>query len=117
MLDDGMWARVLDVPAALAARRYAVEVDVLLDVHDPFLDAGGRFRLRGGPDGATCEPTDEAGAAVATGIGALGSLVLGGTRAHALAAAGLLAAPDEGVLRRLDRAFLADRSPEHGTDF
>jgi predicted acetyltransferase len=117
MLDDGMWARVLDVPAALAARRYAVEVDVVLDVHDPFLDAGGRFRLRGGPDGATCERTGGTGAAVATGIAALGSLVLGGTRAHALAGAGLLAASDEGVLRRLDRAFLADRSPEHGTDF
>ena len=36
-VDDGLWSRVLDVPAAFAARRYAVEVDVVLDVHDDFL--------------------------------------------------------------------------------
>ena len=53
-VDDGLWSRVLDVPAALAARRYAVEVDVVLDVHDDFLDRGGRVRLQGGPEGATC---------------------------------------------------------------
>jgi predicted acetyltransferase len=28
-LPDGMWARVLDAPPVLAARRYAVEVEVV----------------------------------------------------------------------------------------
>jgi predicted acetyltransferase len=112
---DGMWARVIDVPAALAARTYAVEIDVVLDVPDPFLDRGGRVRLRGGPDGATCEPA--AGAAAATvAMPALGSLFLGGPRALTLARAGLVEG-DEAVLRRLDAAFAADRAPQHGTGF
>ena len=116
-LSDGMWARILDVPAALSARRYAVEVDVVLDVHDPFLDRGGRFRLRGGPDGATCEQASGGGPAVAVGMAPLGSLLFGGTRAGTLARAGLLQAGDPTVLRRLDAAFLADRAPRHGTGF
>jgi predicted acetyltransferase len=112
---DGVWARVIDVPAALAARTYAVEIDAVLEVPDPFLDRGGRFRLRGGPDGATCEPaTGPAAATVATA--ALGSLFLGGPRARTLARAGLVEA-DEAVLRRLDAAFTADRAPQHGTGF
>ncbi|WP_219418318.1 sterol carrier protein domain-containing protein [Pseudonocardia nigra] len=116
-LTDGMWARVLDVPAALSARRYAVEVDVVLDVRDPFLDRGGRFRLRGGPDGAACEPADGPGTAVPVDAAALGSLLLGGERATTLARAGLLEAGDPATLRRLDAAFLADRTPQHGTEF
>jgi predicted acetyltransferase len=114
---DGMWARVLDVPAALSTRRYAVELDVVLDVHDPFLDLGGRFRLRGGPDGATCERVDAGGAAVAVEVAALGALVFGGQRAASLARAGLLATDDAAALRRMDAAFLADRAPQHGTEF
>lgn len=118
---DGMWARVLDVPAALAARRYGIELDLQLSVHDPFLDRGGRFRLRGGPDGAECVPRNATGAApagsVEIGMATLGTLLFGGRRAGELARAGLLRAADPAVLRRLDLAFLADRAPQHGTDF
>jgi predicted acetyltransferase len=117
-LPDGMWARVLDVPAALSARRYAVELDVVLEVHDPFLDLGGRFRLRGGPDGAECTPAGPAdGPGVAVETSALGALLFGGQRAGTLARAGLVQAPDPAVLRHLDVAFLADRAPQHGTEF
>ena len=120
-LTDGMWARILDVPAVLAARRYAVELDVLLDVRDPFLDRGGRFRLRGGPDGAECVPVDGPGSVgvpvVGVELAALGSLLFGGRRASTLARAGLIQTPDQGVLRRLDTALLADREPQHGTEF
>ncbi len=50
---DGLWIRVLDVPAALAARRYAAPVDVVIEVTDADLPANaGRFRLVGGPDHA-----------------------------------------------------------------
>jgi predicted acetyltransferase len=116
-LDDGMWARVLDVPAALSARRYAVELDVVLDVHDPFLDRGGRFRLRGGPDGAECTPVGPGAPGVSLGVATLGSLLFGGARAEAHARAGLLDAGDEATLRRFDAAFRSERSPQHGTEF
>jgi predicted acetyltransferase len=116
-LRDGMWARILDLPAALAARRYSVELDVVLEVRDPFLDRGGRFRLRGGPDGAQCDRVDAAGDAIGIGMAALGSLLFGGRRAGTLAAAGLVQAPDQATLRRFDLAMLADREPQHGTEF
>src|SRR5919112_1149746 len=52
---DGHWVRVVDVPKALASRRYAVDVDVVLDVTDALLPQNtGRWRLTGGPGGAPC---------------------------------------------------------------
>ncbi|HXV94719.1 MAG TPA: GNAT family N-acetyltransferase [Pseudonocardia sp.] len=115
-LRDGTWARVLDVAAVLAARRYTVEVDVVLEVRDTFLDRGGRFRLRGGPDGAECTPAVGA-PAVHVDVTALGSLLLGGHRASTLGRAHLLRTGDPALLRRLDAAFTADRDPVHGTEF
>ena len=115
-LRDGMWARPLDVAAALAARTWAVEIDVVLEVGDPFLGRGGRFRLQGGPDGARCEPS-AATPDVHTDVGVLGALLLGGHRASTLARAGRLQAGDPALLRRLDLAALAERVPQHGTEF
>jgi predicted acetyltransferase len=118
---DGMWARVLDVPAALSARRYATEVDVVLDVRDPFLERGGRFRLRGGPEGAECAAVEggtESGApVVGIEMAALGSLLFGGAHAGSLGRAGLIRAHDPAVLRRIATAFQGERTPRHGTEF
>jgi predicted acetyltransferase len=105
------------VPAVLSARRYGAEVDVVLDVRDPFLDRGGRFRLRGGPDGAECVPAESGAPVVGIEMAALGSLLFGGVPAGSLARAGLLAADDPAVLRRVDTAFRAERMPQHGTEF
>ncbi|WP_300008466.1 GNAT family N-acetyltransferase [Pseudonocardia sp.] len=117
---DGVWARVLGVPAVLAARRYAVDVDAVLQVHDPVQDRGGRFRLHGGPDGAECTPT-AAAPDLHVDIRALGSLAFGGPRALTLARAGLIGAEDPGsggaLLRRFDAACTPDREPRHGTGF
>jgi len=114
-LDDGLWARVLDVPAVLAARTYGVEVDVVLEVHDDFLQRGGRFHLRGGPEGATCTPTDAA-PELALPVATLGPLLFGGGRASTYARA-CRAEGAARVLRRVDAAFAADREPMHGTVF
>ncbi len=57
-LGDGMWVNVLDIPAALAARTYEREGDIVIEVigGDP---AGTRTRVRleAGPDGAACATT------------------------------------------------------------
>ena len=55
--DDGVWLRPLDVAATLAARRYRVEGRLTLEVHDGFLDRGGRVTVEGGPAGAAAERT------------------------------------------------------------
>lgn len=112
---DGVWVRPLDVPAMLAARRYAVEVDAVVEVTDD-LHGDGHYLLRGGPDGADCTRTDRA-ADVALDAAALGAVYLGGVRLEALARAGRVVAAEPGRLARLDRALLADRLPVHGTGF
>ncbi|KHD75245.1 acetyltransferase [Actinoplanes utahensis] len=85
---DALWVRLVDVPRALAARRYAAPVDVVLEVTDPILEGNtGRWRLTGGPDGATCAATTDPADLVCS-VTDLGAVYLGGTRFAALAAAG-----------------------------
>lgn len=119
-VEDGVWVRLLDVPAALTARTYACEVDVVLDVVDDGglggVDASARVRLRGGPDGAECTRTD-APADVALGVAALGATYLGGTRLGPLARAGLVEADEPAVLARVGAALLGEREPQYGTSF
>lgn len=57
-VDDGLWARLVDAPAALAARRYATEGRIVLEVEDGFCPwNAGRWELSAGPDGADCRST------------------------------------------------------------
>jgi predicted acetyltransferase len=89
-LADGLWVRLVDLPGALAARRYQAPVDVVLDVRDDLLpDNAGRWRLEGGPDGARCERTD-AEPDLALDVRDLGAAYLGGRTLAALAKAGLV---------------------------
>ena len=79
-LRDCLHVRLVDVPAALAARRYAADVDVVLEVADdpqcPW--NAGRWRLVGGRDGATCTATSDEPDLVVT-VQDLGAAYLGGT--------------------------------------
>lgn len=85
---DALHVRIVDLPAALSARRYLTPVDVVLDVSDALCPwNGGRWHLVGGPDGATCEQTD-APAQVTVPIESLGAAYLGGTSLATLAASG-----------------------------
>lgn len=113
---DGMWTRILDVPVALSSRPYATEIDVVIDVQDRFLDRGGRFRLRGGPDGATCDAVTTT-PDIALDIAELGSLLFGSARAGRMARAGRLQAGDPAVLLRFDVACIGEREANHGTSF
>jgi predicted acetyltransferase len=110
---DGLWVRVIDLPAALTRRAYSCPVDVVLEVRDELLPGNaGRWRLRAaGPDGGvTCERTADP-ADVALGIAELGAAYLGGTRLGALAAAGLVTAPRPSALSRLSAAMSWDPAP------
>jgi predicted acetyltransferase len=103
---DGLWIRVLDLPIALAARRYAAPLDVVLEVRDAMRPANaGRWRLRVADDGsATCAATaDEPD--LACDIADLGAVYLGGTRLGQLAQAGRVRELRPDALRRADAAF------------
>ena len=82
---DLLWVRLIDVAAALAARRYRVDGSVIVEVIDDVLPgAGGTFRLDGGPEGAGCVRTDEA-AQVSVDTADLAASYLGLSRLRAAA--------------------------------
>ncbi len=118
-LGDGLWVRVLDAPAALSARTYAVAGRVVVEVADPRRPDGaaaGRFAVEGGPDGAEARRTSEE-ADLALDVAALGGILLGGVRPSALARAGLVEERTGGALAVADAMFAVEPLPFAMTDF
>ncbi|MCV7431986.1 GNAT family N-acetyltransferase [Mycolicibacterium bacteremicum] len=115
-VNDGIFVRLVDVARALALRRYATPIDMVLDVHDEFCPWNtGRYRLRGDTDGAQCEKTDGT-ADIAISVRDLGAGYLGGTSIAQLAAAGLVAELTPGAAHRAAVAFgwpVAPAIPDH----
>jgi predicted acetyltransferase len=108
---DSLWIRIVDVPKALAARRYATAVDVVLEVSDPLLPQNaGRWRVTAGPDSATCTRTDDP-ADLSCTVLELGASYLGGTTLAALAAAGRVRELTPGTLTGASTAFGWHRMP------
>jgi predicted acetyltransferase len=107
VLRASLWVRIVDLPAALGARGYASDPDVVLDVSDAFCPwNAGRYRLAGG----RCEPS-HAEADLALDAAALGAAYLGGTLLTDLAAAGRVTELRPGALARASAAFRADVAP------
>ncbi|MGW6120924.1 GNAT family N-acetyltransferase [Nocardia sp. NPDC055165] len=113
---DALWARVMDVPAALTARAYRADLDTVVAVRDPFRDAGGNFALRIRDGVAECEPTTRT-ATLGFDINILGALYFGAHRAKTFAAAHRIAVEDPKALRAFDEAFTTDRAPQLGWFF
>lgn len=110
-LSDSIWLRILDVPAALSARRYQSDVDIVLEVTDRDIPANaGRWRLTGSPQAATCVSTvDEPD--LTLDIRALGAAYLGGTPLTSLAGTGQVTERTAGTLNRASAAFGWFRAP------
>ncbi|HEX6419236.1 MAG TPA: GNAT family N-acetyltransferase [Acidimicrobiales bacterium] len=113
---DLLWLRPLDVPRCLAARRYAAEGEVVIAVVDDRRDAGGRFRLAGGPAGAVCERTGDV-PDLTLAVADLGALLAGGTTWDALARAGRIVEHRAGTVDRADAMFRPERAAYCSTDF
>lgn len=108
---DSLHLRLVDVPAALAARTYTTEVDVVLEVADAFCPwNAGRWRLSGGPRGASCARTRDP-ADLALSVADLAAVYLGGTSLAALGAAGLVTERRPGTLEAASVAFRGGLAP------
>lgn len=110
-VSDSLWVRVLDVPAALAARTYPADGALVLEVRDDFCPAvGGTFLLEARDGRSRCAPT---GAAPDLSLAArdLGALSLGGVRPSQLARAGRVTAHRPGALAVADRLFPTAPAP------
>jgi len=108
---DGLWLRIVDVPAALSTRSYAADGDVVLQVTDTVLpEVSGRWRLAVRSGRAQLTPTDEP-AELHIDIADLGAIFLGGFSFAELARAGRGAELVGGAIRRADAMFATDRAP------
>jgi predicted acetyltransferase len=115
-VNDGLWLRLVDLPAALAARRYRAAGSLVLEVADGSCPwNAGRWRLAttGGDDGswaATAVRTDDE-PDLALDATDLGAAYLGGVRPSELGAAGRVHERHPAALSLADRLFASDRSP------
>ncbi|QAY71511.1 GNAT family N-acetyltransferase [Xylanimonas protaetiae] len=109
---DNLWVRLVDAPAALAARQYAADVDVVLALGDERLPANtGTWHLRAPAFApATCSRTDAA-PDLELDVRELGAAYLGGTSLAALAASGLVTERTPGALARAAAAFAWPLAP------
>ena len=101
---DGIWVRLVDVGAALAARSYAEDGDVVIAVaaaFGPWNDA--RFSLDGSK---TTAPAD-----LRLDVDALGSAYLGGFTVGQLARGGRVDELTPGAVERADVLFRTGRAP------
>ena len=116
-LGDGLWVRLVDVGTAMAARTYATELDVVLDLTDALCPwNAGRWRLSGGPGSGTCVRTTD-GPDLGLDVRTLASAYLGGETLAALAGAGLVTERTPGALARASRALTHDVAPFSGWVF
>jgi predicted acetyltransferase len=119
---DGLWVKLLDIPAALAARTYESSGSMVLEVlardggEDDATARRVRVALDASPDGVRAEPTDRPPDLTIDGA-ALGAAYLGGSRLrHAAIAHGW----DEhraGALAEADRLLACRDAPWCSTPF
>jgi len=115
---DFLWLRLLDVPAALAARRYAIPGEVVLEVidDDAYRFAAGRYRLRADGDDVECQETDQ-DADLQITQSALASIYLGGFRLRELRPSGGASERSPGALTLVDLMFSVPLAPWNATWF
>jgi predicted acetyltransferase len=102
---DGTYARLVDVPRALEARRYLTELDLIIRVQDPlFRHNTGTFHVVAGPDGASVTRV-RGRPDLAMSIRDLSAIYLGGTPLTALARAGLVLERTKGAAAATAVAF------------
>jgi len=114
---DETWLRIVDVPAALAARGWGPAEPVLLAVHDDLLVANtGVYRIAGG----SAERVGSIGATrpdLECTVAGLAMAYLGDRRPSELVASGWWTAPDATAVPRADAAFATAGTPWCGTFF
>ncbi len=117
-LYDLLWLRLVDVPVALAARRYGGEGRIVFEVTDRFRPAAaGRYGLDTAADGGECGRTAADDPDLALEVADLGAAYLGGVRFSTLAGAGRVAELRPGALGRADALFASTPLPWCSTDF
>lgn len=115
-LTDNLWLRIVDLPAAVAERGHATDVDVVVAVTDPVIgEQAGTWRWTATDGAGRLQPTD-AVADLSLDIGDLGAVWLGGQTLAARAAAGFVTG-DPAAVAALDAALRTPTGPVTTIDF
>ena len=102
---DGLWVRLVDLPAALSLRSYPSSYDGVLEVMDDRCPwNAGQWRVSLGPDGASCTATSDE-PDLRLDVRDLGAAYLGGTSLLARAGAGWVEELTAGHLTALSTAL------------
>ncbi|TDD13957.1 GNAT family N-acetyltransferase [Nonomuraea diastatica] len=110
---DNLWVRLVDVERSLAARRYSIPLDLVLEVQDTFCPwNAGRYHLRADGESVTCERT-QAQSDLRLTSAELGAAYLGGTTLSSLAAGGRVEELRPGAVTAASLAFRGEREPFH----
>ena len=110
-VQDGMWLRLVDVPAALARRTYAATDSIVLEVRDAFCAwNAGRYRLEASSEDARCVPSTDTPDLIVEAW-ALAAAYLGGTRLSTIARARGAQECVPGTLARADALFATAAAP------
>jgi predicted acetyltransferase len=105
-VNDGVWVRLIDVEAALAARSYGDCEPVVLDVTDTFLPENeGRYRVGGGVERTDAAPD------LRLDVTGLGSVYLGGFSFGDLVRGSRASELNAGAAARADALFATSVEP------
>lgn len=113
-VNDSLWLHLRDVGAALRARTYGTDDELVIEVD--LGDRTERWRICGGPDGAEAKKV-RSRPDLRMDRAALGAVYLGGVRPSTLARSGRVTDADTATLRRADAFFMSDRLPHCITGF
>lgn len=114
---DGLYARIVDVPAALAGRTYEADADVVVTLVDallPSVDGTWRITIR---DGAADVRRVEERAQLVVPVDVLGACYLGGPTLTSFVDSGRVQAHDASAASALSRALHTGREPFTIDDF
>ena len=121
---DGSWVRIIDLPAALAARSYAASGELVLEVADAFCPANaGRWRLTAStPDApaqgrATVVPAGDAAPDLSLDISDVAAVYLGAFRFEDLRRTGRVRACRPGAVAEADAIFRTEARALNSTMF
>ncbi|HEY5319404.1 MAG TPA: sterol carrier protein domain-containing protein, partial [Galbitalea sp.] len=106
-----LWTRILDVKAALEARRYSAPGHLVLEVADPLGFAAGRFLLRIADDGAAAVTPSEEPADLTMNVNELSAIYLGGISVVTLAQAGRIVELTPGAAIAAEASFRSAVTP------
>lgn len=116
---DRSWIRLVDVPAALAGRRYPQPGTLVLDIKDDFCSWNtGRYRVQVPEEWASAEvERTDASADIELDVSTLASIYLGTISPSEFRMSQRIDERAEGALGRADRMFANDRPPSCLSEF